>query len=206
MSWAKVKKINSNMKTPLNEQIKNALLGEFYVITSSQTFTVPKTGKYRIIAVGAGGSSRYTSSGSIVHYSGASGGVSIKNLDLVAGDEYEINISGKAEGFGITAYPASNDVGGSASGGDKNLSGNDGRQGYNIGASLPIFIVGLTNNYETIYQTTAGTTEYLFKIISGYGLCGLGYGAGYATYVNGSHWQGESGAAGFIIQCLQIEE
>lgn len=59
MSWAEVKKINSDISTPLNEKLdnmlENNLLYATQIFTSSGTFTAPSTGRYRIISVGKGG-------------------------------------------------------------------------------------------------------------------------------------------------------
>lgn len=64
-------------------------------ITSSRTYTVPKTGKYRIIAVGAGGSGGSVfQNGCNIKYAtgGGSGGVCIHEVDLALNSTLSVTI------------------------------------------------------------------------------------------------------------------
>ena len=94
-TWKELKKVvNSNFNKPLNEQIKEQLINmQFYsgeLITASTTWTVPKTGFYKIICVGKGASG--TNRGD----AGAAGGVVVERAELTKGDSYSITIGTNA--------------------------------------------------------------------------------------------------------------
>ena len=96
-TWKELKKVvNSNFNKPLNEQIKEQLINmQFYsgeLITASTTWTVPKTGFYKIICVGKGASGTNMDAG-------AAGGVVVERAELTKGDSYSITI-GKNASFG----------------------------------------------------------------------------------------------------------
>lgn len=67
-----------------------------HAITSSGTFTVPATGKYRVTAIGAGSAAKYRDS-STTWYSGCCGGGGYIELDMVAGSTYTATINGYAQ-------------------------------------------------------------------------------------------------------------
>ena len=139
MSWAVMCKINSNVKKPLNEQLRNQAFNTLKVITSTGTYKPTKTGLYRVICVGAGGNGVYkgTSSDDCVS-SGGGGGVAIKDMVLYSTTSYNVTISTTASfngtltaTAGLTAVYNGTTVetvpsGGSASGGDYNFKGEQG--------------------------------------------------------------------------------
>ena len=147
MSWSEVFKINSNMKKPLNEQMRDMKYNPMRVITSSMSYTPEKTGLYKVICVGAGGGSKTSVSGNASYAyinSGGAGGVAIKTIRLTAGTTYSVTVSTTASfGTMLTAtagetpdndnfYSAS---GGIASGGDYNYTGGKGTNSKNIVSS-----------------------------------------------------------------------
>jgi len=208
MSWAEVKKVNSNMKTPLNTQIANAMYQTAFLITTTQTWVVPKTGLYKIICVGAGGSggNYSTQTGT-----GGAGGVAIKNIQLTQGDSYNLTVGSTASFSNICSATSgggnswTGGTGGIATGGDTNYTGNNGNtiNAYTtvLGASVGCFIQSLSNFYtdSRIYSTFTATMR------SGYGLLGLGQSGGAVNLTSntGALFFQTSGGAGIIIQMIE---
>ena len=138
MSWGEVGKINNNYKRALNEQMRDLKFQEMRIITSTGTYTPPKTGLYKVICVGAGGDGGCgTASNTYGGGGGAGGGVAIKTLKLSASSSYSVTVSTTASfvydsntiltatsGGGGSYYQAS--TGGTASGGDSNYVGTSG--------------------------------------------------------------------------------
>lgn len=118
----------------------------------SSSFIVPQTGTYRITTIGAGGNGsgvgKYQENNvgkteSVqTGRSGASGGVAIKTLQLIAGDSYPITVNTSLSSFGklLSATAGGNSVissnypveavlgtAGTGTGGDNNYSGQNGQ-------------------------------------------------------------------------------
>ena len=123
MSWAEIKRaVNSSLGTssfkPLNEYIKDVLINENFggatIITESQTWTANKSGVYKVICVGEGGTATDTSSG-------GSGGVVVEKVLANQGDSYNIVIDGDAR-FGSLCI-ATRAQGASGGGGSNGFGG-----------------------------------------------------------------------------------
>jgi hypothetical protein len=132
----------------------NVMLAEKQIFTSSGTFTAPKTGIYKVICTGGGGSQGSTT-GYVVGAGGA-GGTAIKWVSLSKDDAVTVTIgaagtpvtgtnsgntggtssfgshcsaTGGAGGSGSSGSSASGGNGGTASSGDINLNGGYGENG-----------------------------------------------------------------------------
>lgn len=179
MSWGEVFKINSNMKKPLNEQLRDMKFQPIRVITSTGTYIPEKTGIYKIICIGSGGDGAYAQTGSNLGSSGGGGGgVAIKVMKLTSSVSYSVTVSTTASfaysGGAITATSGgaafsgkSAGVGGTASGGDYNYVGEAGSSSssFNTGVRAGSVGVVLTDLTRSHYRTNAlrnGTaTTYL---------------------------------------------
>ena len=218
MGWAEVFKINSNMKKPLNEQIREARFLPLRIITATGTFTPEKTGLYKVICVGAGGNGycnmSYNASG------GGGGGVAIKTLRLVAGTSYAVTVSSSASfaysGTAITATAggaggsSTAGTGGTGSGGDSNFTGT-------TGTTTPSYNVHGLPGSVGVYLSELGERRFLNlfsvnqPIEMPYGDCLVGYGgsgAGYARRVDSSNFEALSTKglpAAIIIIPLEME-
>lgn len=150
MSWAEIFKINKNMKRSLDEQLQDMKYNPIRVITTTGTYTPEKTGLYKVICVGAGGSGTYSSSSNTFGGgSGGGGGVAIKVMRLSTGTNYSVTVGTTASfayaGGAVTATAGgssnigySDGSGGTASGGDYNYTGTSGSQtGYMVGYTAP---------------------------------------------------------------------
>ena len=140
MSWMEVFKINNNIRKPLNSLIVDSTYNPIRVVTVSTTYIPERSGLYRVICVGAGGDSIVKTSGSYAYCSGGGGGgVAIKDLYLTKSSSYNITVSTTASfanqltatagatptintSTGAWGYP----TGGTATGGDKNYTGQQG--------------------------------------------------------------------------------
>lgn len=231
MSWAEVKKINNNMKIPLNEQIRNNQWQGSYVFSetsnTTMTFTPDKSGYYKIIVIGAGGKPSSIKRGDYWYYcTGGSGGVAIKNMYLSSATQYKIvfdagassasfNTSivatggsdGEADGFDNPVG-----AGGTATGGDFNYPGISGVYGRSYGgidlkgSSVGVFIAGLMEKdvQYTSYTDSSGDS-YSTTAVSGNGILGYGYSSGYSKYSSATATN-VGGDAAVIIIPLELEE
>ena len=165
MTWAEVVKINRNMKKTLNEQLRELNCSPIEVIEETTSYKPSKTGLYRVICVGAGGTGW---SGNINNFddravSGGGGGVSVKDLKLSASTSYSVTISTTASFGNILTATAGETgtkthasdktapVGGTASGGDYNFNGLLGEVALNDntpakGGSVGVAIAELTRS------------------------------------------------------------
>lgn len=107
MSWGEVKKIAE--KIDLMSMHRDIFVG-------NATYTVPISGRYRIIAIGRGGNG-VSSTEFRECYGGGSGGIGVLEVSLIKGDSYPITVGTNAS-FGslITATGASGRNGGTVSG------------------------------------------------------------------------------------------
>ena len=185
MSWGEIYKINEHAR---GREFNNSYIFEG---TSTRNWTVPFTGYYKIIVVGAGGTgaSKGIFSGSSMvdkeTAGGGAGGVAIKTMRLGAGDDYIISISSGDVWFDdvMTANGGSNGTssggtGGTATGGDFNYTGGNGSS--SSGGSVSCYIAGLMDKTE--YYTQESNTSSATDISNGYGI--LGHGAGGLTSGN----------------------
>lgn len=222
--WKELKKVvNSNFNKPLNEQLIDREFYEGQLITSSTTWTVPKTGIYKIICVGAG------ENGSAQYGGGASGGVVVEKARLTEGASYSITIGDNAL-FGTlcSATGASGGTGGSGTvtngkvyaGQNRNKTSNN----VAIGADVSFFDSKYMS--KAIQTITQATTPNLYFAPGGTGLFGgqqgltlnsttnIGYaasgGGGYGaggglahTSSTGKLATGSGGAACIYIELIQ---
>lgn len=228
MSWAEVFKINSNMKKPLNEQMRDIKFQPIRIVTATGTYTPEKNGIYKVICVGAGGngastctSSYYTSS------SGGGGGVSIKTLKLLTSSTYNVTVGTTASfSYGsdsITATAGGNassgtgsatgGKGGTASGGDYNYPGNDGtgskgNRVYNVPGSVGVHIGDLSRSTNAWCTIVNGCYELKYgDSILGYGGSGNGFCNLESSSSGGYGSQSTTGLpAAVIIIPLEMEE
>ena len=217
MSWAEVKKINDNVKRPLNKQIRDSLYKGIQIITKSTTWKASRDGYYKIIVVGSGGATGTTNSGLSPTYhhiaTGGGGGVAIKTLYTTTENSHTITISADASFDSITAYCGGSGnayssvpgAGGTASGGDENYTGLSGKyqretsnywdshflHGGDVGVMIPEFITSGVLYHAYLNGSIATITTNLM----GYGLAGS-YG-GVESYAKG---------ACVIIIPLELEE
>ena len=225
MSWSEVFKINSNMKKPLNEQLRDMTLLPIRAITTSMTYTPEKTGIYKVICVGAGGDggSSYASN-DVGGGSGGGGGVAIKTLKLLSSGSYAVTVGSTASfvydsstiitatsgGSGSTSGGGS---GGTASGGDYNYNGTSGDDTGTAGQAPPpgsvtAYITGLTRTPQPHIGTLGGKYVVAFNFgesILDYG----GGGTGAAYYVSSSdraRYSTDGKLAAVIIVPLELEE
>lgn len=182
MSWAEVNKIDEGARF----RAYNGL----FIIESPLTWTVPKSGYYKVIAVGGAGANAKSQSGSTFKVGGGgAGGVAVKTMRFGAGDDYIISISSGDVYFdtimtangGVAGTSSAGGAGGTATGGDYNYTGNSGSansaskyliQGASVGCNIPDLLdrteLSITNISDDVSSATT--------IYSGYGI--LGHGAG----------------------------
>lgn len=213
MSWGEVFKINSNLKKPLNEQMRNLAVLQMRIITANMTYTPEKTGIYMVICVGEGGDADVYGGGTRPR-TGSGGGVAIKTMRLLSTQSYNVTVSGTSSfGTSLSATAGANLEGaaGTGSGGDYNYTGSVGQnigETYNTvpkAGSVGVSLVGLTTFLQTSCVFSDGTG---FSLPYGSGL--LGYGGGGTSVVHkvGSTTEsykqmGQSGAV--IIIPLEME-
>ena len=193
MSWAEVFKINSNMKKPLNEQMRDIKFQPIRIVTATGTFKPEKTGLYKVICVGAGGKGESEQGSSYVYLaSGGGGGVAIKTLRLVSTTSYNVTVGTTAsfthESGSLSATAGTNGdtdssaggTGGTASGGDFNYNGSNGSYTYASSSnktptltpgSVGVFISDLSRRGDSEWIVLDGVTHKLT-----YGDSILGYG------------------------------
>lgn len=108
MSWGEVKKITE--KIDLMSMHRDIFVG-------NATYTVPISGRYRIIAIGKGADGYYSSNSD--YSGGGAGGIGVIEINLVKGNTYAVTVATNAS-FGdlVTATGGTKAKGGSASGTD----------------------------------------------------------------------------------------
>lgn len=165
MSWAEVGKINRNMKKPLNEQLRELNCSKIDVIEETKSYKPRKTGMYRVICVGAGGTGWAGNAGSYDYCAvgGGGGGVAVKDLRLSSSTSYCVTVSTTASFSNLLTATAGETAtkthgsgktpttGGTASGGDYNFEGLTGEvvSNYNNsakGGSVGVAIAELTRS------------------------------------------------------------
>lgn len=232
MSWGEVFKINSNMKKPINEQLRDQKYNPIRVITATGTYTPEKTGTYKVICVGKGGDGAADNSSSPNNYraaAGGGGGVAVRTMRLSRGTSYSVTVSTTAsfaDGSTIVTATgggsATSRGGGTASGGDSNYSGTAG--GYTSSefqsttpGSVGVEISGLSNTPAPVVATlidtnTASITYGTYVVSLPYGRSLLEYGGGgnAAAFYTSSTVHGKITSAGrpaaVIIVPLEMEE
>lgn len=165
MSWAEVGKINRNMKKPLNTQLHELNCSRIEVIEATSSYKPAKTGLYRVICVGAGGTGWAGNAGTYDYCAvgGGGGGVAVKDLQLSASTSYSVTISTTASFSNLLTATAGETatkthgsgktptIGGTASGGDYNFGGLTGEvtndyNGAAKGGSVGVAIAELTRS------------------------------------------------------------
>ena len=226
MSWGEVYKINSNMKKPLNEQLRDFEFQPVRIITTTGTYTPEKNGTYRVICVGAGGNgASYANGTNNRAASGGGGGVAIKTLKLLKSSTYNVTIGTTAsfsyDSNSLTATAGSNadagggsaivGKGGTASGGDYNYPGTSGSTSEADRAiiqpgSVGVYI-GCLSQSKTAWAVVNGNVAELRygDSILGYGGSGNGFSDGPAS---SSYGKAETAGlpAAVIIIPLEMEE
>lgn len=218
MSWAKVFAINSNMRRSLNDMMRDMMYRPMRIITSSGNYTPEKTGIYKVICIGAGGSGAFVEVSVTYGASGGGGGgVGVKDIRLVKGTSYPVTVSTTASfGSYVTAYAGGSGTGstaggsgGSAVGGDYNFTGSVGvtsGKGSNVSVKGGSVGVALPEMYRTL-EFTDGSSRILK-----YGDSILSYGGGggaWGNYVSSSSHGGYACPglpAAVIIIPLEMEE
>lgn len=207
--------VNDNFNKPLNVQMRDLAYNGSYLITSSTDFSPDKSGLYKVICVGQGGTSKDK------HY-GGSGGVAIKTMHLDSSEIYPIVVDLIKTSFNGTiianrggdGYPSSSDYlgrgeGGTAVGGDFNYTGTSG-EGVSDGegADVGVFIPGLMNAPEMVLAEYSSTVSYnsSYTIRSGYGILGYGGGQGGSVTANYSFRVGIHKGGCVLIIPLELEE
>ena len=230
MSWAEIFKINTNMKRPLNEQLRDMNFRPMRIITSTGTYTPEKTGKYMVICVGAGGDGiGKATSASQYGCSGGGGGVAIKTLTLSKSTAYNVTV-GTTASFtfnastiitatsGSSGSSSAGGTGGTASGGDSNYAGTSGSTTTSwykapTGGSVGVAISELTCSPAPVFTTlTRKDTGVSTPVTLQYGDSILYYGGGGtgAHFYNGSSdsqtFNTTGKPAAVIIVPLEMEE
>ena len=223
MSWAETYKVNNNMKKSFNELLMDAIYAPIRIITRTGTYVPEKTGKYRVICIGAGADSNYTLRSSTFYFgAGGAGGVAIKDMTLSSTSSYNVTVSTTASfgnimtATGGTQYKYSSSssdtdpVGGTASGGDYNFDGEEGVVGLDggltatttaNGGSVGVDIGELSRQYRFVDRE--GEERLHGKSILRYG----GGGSYSIVQDNGDHHGiGTGFPAAILIIPLEMEE
>lgn len=228
MSWAEVFKINSNIKKPLNEQIRGTVCLPMRLITSSTTYKPEKTGWYKVICVGAGGScgsySGVSNASGQKIATGGGGGVAIKTIKLSSAQSYSVTVSTTASFGSILSATAggsgsassssmSYGTGGTASGGDYNFTGCSGTGGSGSSKTGVCFAAGgtgvaITELSRTVKSGVIKGDEYV-EVTYGESILGYGSGAPGFVYTTGTSYYcytATAQSAVVIIIPLEMEE
>lgn len=215
MSWAEVKKINSNLNLALNEQARELAYVGLYLFTSNTVFTPDKSGWYKIIVVGKGGESRTGATNNPTRDVGASSGVVVAVRNLSSLGSYTIGVNNSDSSFTYNADDVmtagaggdyNTGVGGTASGGDFRYRGVDGCR-YSaagdayVGHDTGVFIPGLSARCSGICSSLDYGTAF---VESGYGILGFGASAGVSLYPTGTGPHKSTGCV--IVIPLELEE
>ena len=168
MSWSEVAK--------LQEGQRDRLFNDMYILETSQTWTAPHNGYYKIICVGAGGSAS-----TIDDRAGCGGGVAVKTKRMNKGTTLAISITGGATCDGMTATSGGNAYGsgGTATGGDYNYTGlnpSADTERITAGGSVGCYLTGLTYREKDMFSFGSST---IFSMPKGFGIMGHGGGGGY---------------------------
>ena len=230
MSWGEVFKINSNMKRPINEQLRDMKFQPIRVITTTNPYVPEKNGIYKVICVGAGGNGGYTNGYSYTAGAGGGGGgVAIKTMRLSKSTTYNVTINTSSTSFkdtsitltancGNAASGSTPGTGGTATGGDSNYTGQTGgkyEEGYAFpqGGSVGVYISDLYREIQgtaTVGEDIQGYTKESCAYTYGGSLLsygGGGTGAGFFNYSEshgGTTIKGLPGAV--IVIPLEMEE
>lgn len=210
MSWAEVHKINEN--TAMNK------FNSATILRTSTTFTVPKTGYYKIFCIGSGGAS--STSGSAAN-TGGGGGVAEKTAKLDKNQTYTVTVGSTVSfvstlsdttdknyiSMSATGGTTGGD-GGTATGFDSTYltyTGQSGRSfssGIRQGGSVGCYVTSLMEKNISLGYST--NSAYTFSVKSGLGICGLGGGGGVIKQANVSH-TGDNQSGGIVIIPLGVE-
>lgn len=170
------------------EIVRDNSFSNIYMFEETTTFTAPKTGYYKIICVGAGGTAYgVLGNSNTMVYSGGAGGVAMKTKRINKNSTIAVTISasGAASCDGMTAnaghrgYPneTTSGAGGTATGGEYNYTGNSGTKTtlHANGGSIGCIIPGIM--YRDSIYLLSGDNEGK-NAYSGWGILGHGGGAG----------------------------
>lgn len=204
MSWAKVFKINKNMKRSLDEQLQDMKFQPIRVITTNTTYVAEKTGVYKVICVGKGGDGygNVNSGNDSQAWSGGGGGVAIKTLRMTKGDSCNVTVGTTASfvtgSISISAtagdegdWNAGTVVGGSGTGGDHNYTGENGAytsEKYKcpIGGSVGVYISDLYQRMTgsmTLATDDSRDVPVTIMYTMGGSILGFGGGGTSGTYI-----------------------
>ena len=215
--WKEITKmVNDNHNIPLNVQAREIMFRPAQIIESSMSYTPSRSGWYKVIVVGKGGST-YGSYDDIGI--GGSGGVSISTLKLLSTESYQITSSYGTFSFGdMTATYGEDGTyskggnGGTATGGQENypgLKGNLTSGGNNSvhGQDVSVYIPGMMerNQASEGYVSYRNEESYYVTAYSGNGIMGRGASGGYAQNRSASVTT-ESQPGGVIIIPLEYLE
>lgn len=180
MSWSEVAK--------LQEGQRDRLFNDMYILETSQTWTAPHNGYYKIICVGAGGSAYYSTASS--YDAGGGGGVAVKTKRMKTGATLTVSITGgTATCDEMIANSGSWNGVGTATGGEYNYTGLAGRfisSSIKSGGSVGCMLSGLMYKDKDI-ESRQVAYGYAAEIIpKGFGIMGHGGGGGY-RYSDGTH-------------------
>lgn len=212
MSWGEVFKINSNMKVPLNKQLRNIELYRSWLFEASATFTPPVDGVYKVTCIGAGGAGKNSKGG-------GAGGVVVGLLKLQSSSSYAITVS-KNSSFSnlITATAGSDGTSSSGGAGGSGSGGTvyNGNAGESKGGSVGIFIAGaMKDSADADYPGGMGLYVGHSKVLSGNsssytnysassgGGCGAGGGSYYANSNKNSYLTTSGGDAAVLITLIE---
>jgi hypothetical protein len=187
------------------------------IFTSTGSFTVPLTGKYKVTCVGGGAGSDYANASAGVydyHMGGGGGAAVIKYLTLTRGDVYTATVgaagvkgvhSGQAvTNGGTTSFGALvsanggqySGVGGVASGGDVNING----QNANGGGMYSSYSIYVNNGGGSQFGAGGiGACQCLYGVGQGKVGTGFGAGAGGSAVAGASYQDGQDGTKGICI-------
>ena len=219
MSWAKVLKINKNVKKAINEQLTDREFNIGQLITASTNWVVPKTGIYKIICVGAGAEANISN-----RTSGGAGGVVVEKAILKQGDTYSITISGSSS-FGdlCTANQANGWRGGDGitTNGVVYVGGNGAYEAYianggNVGlfdkrytTEADVYPIGTEANAiggNGLFGQKRSVSVYSLDGIINYAATGAGGFGGGGACVGNSYSGASSSAGGACVYIELVEE
>lgn len=177
MSWAEVAKLQDSQR--------DRLFNDMYIIESSQTWTAPHNGYYKIICVGAGGTASHSSGSSSYYATGGGGGVAVKTKRIAKNatltitiDTSNVTCDGMIANNGGAGSSTGGGAGGTATGGDYNYTGLSGIGNTGNGGSVGCFLTGLMTRDSYINSGTSGNYTQTGNSYNGWGICGHGGGAG----------------------------
>lgn len=208
MSWAEVKKINSDMSTPLDTLCKNLFAGTVvpeWLFTETRSWTPPEAGTYLVCCVGAGGKGGagawYCSGGA-----GGAGGVGVSILSLTK-KSYPITINANTS-FSTLVSAAAGGDGGNYRGNDDGTPGNGGTASAQYiypgqsgvarqGGSVGLFWIPYMGEAKAEQANIGSSGIGVFGKTDG--KYGAGGGAGYSTTDTTKTYYGADGAPGCVF-------